>query len=342
MRTDLHELVFEHEELADLDPAGRRLALRSILAEVGVDDLAHHTAAIADEIDGFGPLTDLMRHPTATDIFINGPTMVSAEIDGQLEDGNTRFRSAEHLLTWCERLVSTCGGRLDASRPIADVRLHDGSRMHVVLPPVAPDGPVVSIRRFPSVPFDLQALVDRGALTAAQGHELRDHVASGSSILVSGPTGAGKTTLLGALLREVPAGERVLIIEELPELRTGGPNRIHLNARPANAEGAGGIELDQLVRAALRMRPDRVVVGEVRGPEALAAIGAMRTGHAGAMLSIHAASAADARRRLIDLALSCSGAPSEATLEREVQAAVDVCVHLTRQKGRRVDEISTR
>lgn len=342
MRTDLFSLVCDHDEIADLDPAARRLALRSILATTDVADVAGSIDEIADEIDGYGPITRLMEQSSATDVFINGPFDVRAEIDGEIVACDERFLSHEHLTSWCEMTVARAGGRVDMASPIADVRLRDGSRMHVVLPPVASDGPVVSIRRFPREPITLEHLVARRTMTEAQATMLSGCVANGDSIVVSGSTGAGKTTLLGALLALVPQEQRVVVIEELPELRRGAINHVHLVARAPNPEGKGAVQLSELVRASLRMRPDRIVVGEVRGPEALAALWAMRTGHSGATLSVHADSVEDARRRLVDLALMSAWAPSERSLEAEVEAAIDVFVHMTRVGGRKVAGIATR
>lgn len=333
-------LVYEHDEIADLDAAARRLALRDIFMSAGVDDVARWIGRAVDEIDGFGPLAALMREESITDILINGPDEVWIERDGLLTETTSPFASVEQLTTWCERTITRAGARIDTSHPIADARLDDGSRIHVVLPPVAPGGPLVSIRRFPERGFTLDDLVERAALDGWQANTLRTAVAEGRSIVVSGATGAGKTTLLGALLSVVPPSERVVVIEELPELQKLTRNKVSLVARTANAEGAGELRLNSLVRAALRMRPDRIVVGEVRGPEALPAIWAMRTGHAGTMLSVHASDAADAARRLVDLALMAERTPSETSLTREVGSAVDLYVHMSRSDGvRKVVEI---
>ena len=338
---DLRELVYQHDEIADLDPAGRRLALRQILSDAGVEDVAAGVAYLADEIDGSGPLSGLMNDDAVTDILVNGPDEVCIERDGVLMPTGCRFDSTEHLMQWCERQIARAGGRVDTSSPIADARLPDGSRIHVVLPPVAPSGPLVSIRRFGACPLTLDELVELGSMTGAQAEILRSSITGGHSLVVSGATGTGKTTLLNALLDEVSPSERVVLIEELPELRANGTNRVSLIGRSANAEGRGSVSLAELVRASLRMRPDRIVVGEVRGPEALPALWAMRTGHSGTMLSIHAASVADASRRLVQLALMSDHAPSEDTLRHEVESCVDVHVHLGRHgRNRVVEEIA--
>ena len=340
MLADLMELVYDHDELADLEPAARRLALRELLLRANVDEVADAVALIANEIDGYGPISTLMSDDETTDILINGPYDVWVEAHGRLRPVSCRFDSSEHLRAWCERHIAGAGGRLDAAAPISDVRLADGSRMHVVLPPVASAGPFVSIRRFPNQPRTIEALVENGSMTQNDADALRSAVSEARSIVISGATGTGKTTLLNALVSLVPQRERVVLIEELPELTVEGRNSVSLTARSANAEGRGEVTLEHLVRASLRMRPDRIVVGEVRGAEALSALWAMATGHRGSMLSIHASSAEEASQRLVDLALMAELAPGERTLRREVGRAVDVNVHLVKRAGARaIDRI---
>lgn len=335
MNQMLRELVYAHDEIADLDPAQRRVALRRIVADAGVQDLASAVDAIANEIDGCGPLTALLARDDVTDVMVNGPHEVQIESDGRLEPAAASFDDAEHLRDWCERVVAASGGRVDASHPIADVMLSDGSRLHVVLPPVAPDGPLVSIRRPSKTPRSLEHLVSMGLMETAVAGRLRDHVLGGASIVISGATGTGKTTLLDALLQLTPPDERVITSEELPELRAGH-NRVALVAREANNEGNGRVTLEDLVRASLRMRPDRIVVGEVRGAEALPALWALSTGHRGGMLTVHARSAQHALRRLVDLALAADAAPREETLVAQVRDVIDVSVHIEKLNGRRI------
>lgn len=248
---------------------------------------------------------------------------------------DVHFPDDEFLHRFIERLLGRVGARLDRSHPIADARLGDGSRIHAVFPPVAPDGPLVSIRKFPPARFDLDALVERSMLTQAEADLLRSYVWERKTIVISGRTGTGKSTLLDALLRCVPKTERIVTIEELPELRHGGEHRVSLIARAPNLEGRGAVTLDQLVRASLRMRPDRIVVGEVRGSEVLTALEAMGTGHEGSMLTLHARSAEAVRERLLTLALRASSSATEATLRRQIAGAIDVVVHLDRTGGRR-------
>ena len=334
MNATLRDLVYGHDEIADLDPAERRLALRRILADAEVPDLATVVEAVADEIDGLGPLTRLLEDESVTDVLVNGPHVVQVERDGKLQETPVSFEGREELLVWCERIVASCGGRVDAAHPIADVTLRDGARLHVVLPPIAPDGPLVSIRRPATNPLSLDELVTLELLDQSAASSLKEHVQAGASIVISGATGTGKTTLLDALLQLIPMTERTISIEELGELRSG-ENRIALIAREPNAEGRGRVTLEELVRASLRMRPDRIVVGEVRGAEALPALWAMSTGHRGGMLTVHARSACDARRRLVNLALSSPHAPSEAALLAQVDEAIDIWVHIEKNEGRR-------
>ena len=338
MNPELMGLVYDHDELADLDPAARRIALRALVADHGVTDVAAVVCDLAEEIDGFGPLSDQMGIAGVTDVLVNGPDEIWIERDGVLSRTDARFSDRQHLHTWCERIVSEAGGRIDASWPISDVRLADGSRLHAVLPPVAPDGPIISIRRSPGRPRTLEDLAGLGAMDTADVERLRGLVADGRSIAIGGATGTGKTTLLNALLLEISPTLRVVTIEELPEIRADRAGVVSLVGRAPNAEGRGGVGLDELVRASVRMRPDRIVIGEVRGPEVLPALGAMATGHAGTMLTVHSRSAAHVTERLVSLALAASGAPSEDTLVRQVGSALDVVVHLGRAGRRRVVE----
>lgn len=328
----LTRIAYENPELAELDPAARRLALRDLMLEGGAS--RSDAARVADEIDGWGPLSGLMRDEAVTDILVNSFDDVRVERAGALEPANVRFEDAAHLSRSVQRWVGRAGGRVDASHPIADARLDDGSRLHVVLPPVAPCGPLVSIRRFPRT-FTLDALVEGGMLRGEQAGDLRDAVTTRRSIAVAGATGTGKTTLLNALLREIPEGERVVTIEEVPEITAAAGHLVSLVSRSSNSEGVGAVTLGDLVRASLRMRPDRIVVGEVRGAEARDALDAMATGHKGSMITLHASSAGAVPERL--LALASHGA-SDSQIQRlapRIADALDVIVFLERRAGSR-------
>jgi pilus assembly protein CpaF len=333
----LMDLVLEHDELAELDPAQRRLALKSLVTRVvGPEAAAAALPALADAIDGFGPLSALMREEDVTDVLVNGPGEVWVERGGSLQRAEVGWSGEAELRTFIARWLGAAGARADASHPIADARLEDGSRIHVVLPPIAPRGPLVSIRRWPSMGWSLDELVEVGMLDEEDAFLLRTSVVKRRSIAISGSTGSGKTTLMNALLQYVSEDERVVVIEETPELRPRCSHHVSLIARPPNVEGKGAIELDQLVRASLRMRPDRIVVGEVRGREALTALDAMATGHEGSMVTVHARSARDALERLVALSLQAGSAASEESLRARVLRSFDLVAHLERQDGRRV------
>lgn len=334
MPVDLMAEILEREDLARLDPASRRLALRTLVVERAPDRL-DQAARLADLIDGFGPLDALMADDEVTDILVNGPDVVWVEKDGRLQLTASRFASRDQLLDLVHRWLAACGRRVDAASPIADGRLADGSRIHVVIPPVAPHGPLVCIRRFRRRARTLAQLTDGGLVAPEEAARLGTWVGERKTIVVSGRTGSGKTTLIGALLSLIPESDRAVTIEETPELAPLCNHWVSLVARPPNVEGKGEIDLSHLVRAALRMRPDRLVVGEVRGPEALVALSALATGHQGSLLTVHSSSAAATIGRLVGLALSAPGAPSERALVRLAREGIDVVVHLTRDGPRR-------
>ena len=345
MRKDLFDRVLGRDDLAELDIAQRRLELRRLVVESHAPtrqggDIGSQVAELADEIDGHGPISGLMRAPGVTDVLINGPFEIWVERAGETELTEARFRDTEHLDDWIERLLGRAGAGVDAQRPIADARLDDGARVHVVLPPVAPDGPIVSIRRWPDGFLTLDQLLAATLLTDEQASRLAERVRARATMVVAGGTGTGKTTLLNALLGIVCPSERVVVIEETAELRPCCRHYVSLITRIANVEGRGKISMQELVRCALRMRPDRIVVGEVRGPEALAALDAMSTGHEGSMLTIHARSCEEAVERMVTLALSAGGGRSEASLRRRVTDAFEVVIYLERtERGRRVTAI---
>ncbi|MEX1006199.1 MAG: ATPase, T2SS/T4P/T4SS family [Acidimicrobiia bacterium] len=294
---------------------------------------------VVDDIVGLGPLEDLLADDSVTDVLVNGPEEVWVERRGALTLTDVAFDGERHLLAVIARAITPLGLRLDRSSPIVDARLPDGSRLHAVVPPATPDGPIMAIRRFTEAVADLDALVGSGSITSEDADRLRDVVLGHRNLLVSGGTGTGKTTLLNVLTRLIPDGERTVIVEDASELRAGG-HYVRLEAQPPNAEGRGGVALDQLVRAALRLRPDRIIVGEVRGPEALDLVSALNTGHAGSMSTIHANGPDEALLRLETLALSGTRRPAPDAVRRQIDAAVDTVVQLARVDGvRRVVEI---
>jgi pilus assembly protein CpaF len=319
---------------ADLERAAREAALD----ESPLDPDAARRAV--DALCGLGPLEALLADPAVSDVLVNGPDEIWVERAGRLERAaGVRFSDAAGVVAAVERVVAPLGLRIDRASPAVDARLPDGSRLHAVVPPAAVDGPVVAIRRFVPAVDDLAAFEEAGSIDAAGAAMLRDAVGARRNLLVSGGTGSGKTTLLNALSREIGPGERIVTIEDAAELRLGG-HVVRLEARPPNAEGAGEIRMHTLVRHALRMRPDRIVVGEVRGPEAIDLIQAMSTGHAGSMGTVHANGPEEALWRLETLAMSgAMRLPAEA-VRRQLWAAVDLVVHLERRGAvRRVASI---
>ncbi len=288
------------------------------------------------EVVGLGPLEPLLADPDVTEVMLNGPGRTYVERGGRIEAVALDL-DADRIVRIVERVVAPLGLRIDRSSPMVDARLADGSRLHAVVPPLAIDGPYVTIRRFGAraVPLDGFGLVGDAS------HFLRLAVLGGWNLLVAGGTGAGKTTLLNSLSAAIPDGERVVTIEETAELRLVQPHVVRLEARPANAEGAGAIGVRELVRAALRMRPDRLIVGEVRGSEALDMLQALNTGHDGSMCTIHANGMADALSRLETLVLLADAGLPLAAVRAQVVASVDAVVFVARRANgvRRVEAI---
>ncbi len=321
-------LVAEHDELACLAGAERRAHLRAVLTEaVGRDELDAHCERVEKELFGFGPLEDLLSDPMVTDVLVDGPSIVWVERAGELQETDVTFAGRDELTAFARRLIVRAGERIDHQCPVADAVMASGERVHVVLPPVAPEGPLISIRRHPVDPLSLNDLVARSMLTSDQAEELAADVDQRARIAISGGTGTGKTTLLRCLIA-LARDDRIVVIEETPELGRPTERVVGLVAREQNLEGKGAIDLARLVHASLRMRPDRIVIGEVRGAEAAAALWAMSTGHRGSMLTVHASDPGAVPATLARLA----GAPCRvADFERHL----DVVVHLERRDGHR-------
>ncbi len=300
-------------------------------------------ARIVRDSVGLGPLEVLLADPAVEEVMVNGHERVYVERRGLLEPTEVAFESEEELRNTIERILAPLGRRVDELSPMVDARLADGSRVNVVIPPLAIDGPSVSIRRFGASRPDPDQLVALGTLTPQQRSLLEEAVATRRSVLVSGGTGSGKTTLLNALSSFIGFGERVVTIEDAAELRLQQPHVVRLESRPAGVEARGEVTIRDLLRNALRMRPDRIVIGEVRGIEALDLLTALNTGHDGALSTVHANSPGDALARLETLVLMAGvGLPHEAVAE-QVRRGIDLVVHLQRQSdgGRRVTEIAT-
>ena len=280
---------------------------------------------------GLGPLEPLLADPLVDEVMVNGPSRVYVERRGRVEPTPVRFASEADLLHAIERILAPLGRRVDEASPLCDARLDDGSRVNVVVPPLSLVGPCLTIRRFRRQGFSLRDLVAGGTLPAAAAELLALAVAGRASILVSGGTGSGKTTTLNALSGAIPAGQRIVTIEDAAELALRQEHVVRLEARPPNLEGRGEVTIRRLVVNALRMRPDRIVVGEVRGPEALDLLQALNTGHDGSLSTVHANSPEDALRRLETLALMAGvGLPHQAVRE-QVAGAVDLVVHQERR-----------
>jgi pilus assembly protein CpaF len=286
--------------------------------------------AMLDDALGAGPLEPLMRDAAVTEVIVNGPEHVYAERAGRLRREPLAFDDGEHLRHVIERIVSAVGRRIDESSPMVDARLPDGSRVNAVLPPVALDGPLLTIRRFGREGLSVEQLVECGSLDEPRRELLEACVRRRLNVLVGGGTGTGKTTLLNAIAAFIGRDERIVTVEDAAELRLRQPHVARLETRPANVEGRGAVDLRALVRNALRMRPDRIVVGEVRGPEALDMLQAMTTGHDGSLTTVHASSPSDALRRIETMMLMAGLELPHVAVREQVTAAIDVVVHLTR------------
>ncbi|MGH3321882.1 MAG: TadA family conjugal transfer-associated ATPase [Streptosporangiaceae bacterium] len=323
-------------------PTPARVA-RVLRAEGGVwgdADVLEVTRALQADLIGAGPLEPLLSDPDVTDILVNAPDDVWIDTGTGLRRAPVAFVDERAVRRFAQRLAASAGRRLDDTQPYVDARLPDGVRLHAVLPPVAPDGVCVSLRLPRRRAFSLDELVAVGTLPKPAADLLGALVLGRLAFLVSGGTGTGKTTLLSTLLGLVPTAERVVLVEDAAELRPDHPHVVRLETRPPNVEGTGGITLHTLVRQALRMRPDRLVVGEVRGEEVVDLLAALNTGHEGGCGTLHANAAADVPARLEGLALA-AGLTREA-VHSQVAAALDAVVHLVREPGggtRRVAEV---
>jgi pilus assembly protein CpaF len=297
---------------------------------------------LMEETLGVGPLASLMVDPAVTDILVNGPHQVYIERFGRLEPTEVRFRDSDHLLRIIQRIAARIGRHVDESSPMVDARLPDGSRVNATIPPVALDGPTLSIRRFGRQRLRREDLLRLGTFSADMNLFLEHAVRARKNILISGGTGAGKSTFLGALAEAIPASERILTIEDAAELMLDQVHRVRLETRPANVEGRGKITARDLVINALRMRPDRIIVGEVRGPEALDMLQAMNTGHDGGLTTIHANTPRDALSRLETMVLMAGIELPSRAIREQIVSALHLLVHVRRYEDgvRRVASIA--
>ncbi|MBI2825019.1 MAG: CpaF family protein [Planctomycetia bacterium] len=352
-RRRIHKLFVERVEPQAIDQLSeeeRRPRIRSVLEQLVRTDSDLLTfvqqeklvTELLDDILGFGPLEPLLRDPTVSDVLINGLDTVYVERAGVLEEIDVHFRDEMHLMDVIRRIVSRIGRRIDQSSPMVDARLPDGSRFNAVIPPLAVDGPMVSIRRFGKNPLTVAALESFKAISPQMLLYLRSAVIARLNILISGGTGSGKTTILNALSSFIPPRERIVTIEDAAELHLQQRHVGRLEARPANVEDKGEVTIRGLVRNALRMRPDRIVIGECRGEEALDMLQAMNTGHEGSMTTLHANSPRDALLRLETMVVLASAELPLPAVRQQIASAIDVVVQVARLPGgvRRVVSIA--
>ncbi len=286
-----------------------------------------------DELIGYGPIQALVDDDSVNDIVVNGPGTVFVEREGRLYSEPVRFFNDGHVIRVIQRILAPIGRRVDESTPMVDARLPDGSRVNAIMPPIALDGPCLSIRKFRKQPLSADDLLRLGTLTPAALAYLQDRVRERTNLIVIGGTGSGKTTFLNLLSQWIPQDERVITVEDAAELRLGHSHVVRLETRPPNLEGERAVSARDLVRNALRMRPDRIVVGEVRGDEVLDMLQAMNTGHDGSMTTLHANGPRDALHRLELLAGFAGYSGSEVTFRGQVASAIQLLVHVSRLKG---------
>lgn len=294
------------------------------------DQLEQLLVAIQNEVSGLGPIQPLMEDPDVSDILVNGPYSVYVESKGHLLRTNARFEDVPHLINVIERIVSRVGRRIDESSPMVDARLSDGSRVNAIIPPLALDGPILSIRRFGAVPMKAEELISRGSLSREMLVFIELAVRARLNFLVSGGTGSGKTTLLNTMSGYVPDTERIITIEDAAELRLQQPHVIRLETRPPNIEGNGEISQRALVRNSLRMRPDRIIVGEVRGHEVVDMLQAMNTGHEGSMTTVHANSPRDAISRLENMVELSGMGLGFRPVRQQIASAISIVIQMAR------------
>ena len=341
VKIDLHRKLIERLDLEALEQIPDERLLNSEIRAVVIELLREESTplTVADrediieqvlyEITGLGPIEPLFRDMSISDILVNGSKEIYIERGGRLTRVAASFRNDAHLLAVIDRIVSRVGRRVDESSPMVDARLPDGSRVNAIIPPLALDGPVLSIRRF-GIDLSIQKLLDNQTLNASMASLIAGCVAARLNILISGGTGSGKTTLLNAMASFIPADQRIITIEDAAELRLQQEHVVRLETRPPNAEGEGEVKPRDLVKNALRMRPDRIIVGEVRSDEALDMLQAMNTGHEGSMTTIHANSPRDALARLETMILMAGTNLPDRAMREQISSALDLIIQVTR------------
>ncbi|HEX8634578.1 MAG TPA: CpaF family protein [Pyrinomonadaceae bacterium] len=353
MKSRLHRAIINRMDLTKLSQldADQLRAEVSRLAEgllaventpLSTSDRERLVEEVRHELFGLGPLEPLLADPTISDILVNSPQNIYIERRGKLERTSVTFKDDEHLMRVIERIVSSVGRRIDESSPMVDARLADGSRVNAIIPPLSLDGPVLSIRRFGAEPLRISKLIEIGALTKDIADMFEMCVSARLNILISGGTGAGKTTLLNALSAYIPEEQRIVTIEDSAELQLQQPHVVRLETRPPNIEGRGEVTQRDLVKNALRMRPDRIVIGEVRGGEAIDMLQAMNTGHDGSLTTVHANTPRDALARLETMIQMTGMKLSERAMRQQIASALNLVIQAARLSDgtRRVVSIS--
>jgi pilus assembly protein CpaF len=288
---------------------------------------------VLDETFGFGPLEVLLKDPTISDILVNGPHKIYVERRGKLEKTDVKFRDNEHLLQIIDRIVSKVGRRVDETSPMVDARLPEGSRVNAIIPPLALDGASMSIRRFGANPLRLEDLLNYKAFSPEMAMLMEAAIKARLNIIISGGTGCGKTTLLNTLSSFIPSDERIITIEDAAELQLQQDHIVRLETRPPNIEGKGAVNTRDLVRNALRMRPERIIIGECRGGESLDMLQAMNTGHSGSMTTLHANTPRDAQARLETMVMMAGMELPMKAMRQQIAAAVDIIIQANRLQG---------
>jgi len=353
LKVRMHQRIIDEIKLSALEGMDRN-ELRSEIGEVITGLLSQETKPlninernriiddVIDELMGFGPLEPLLQDETISDILVNTPKEVFIERFGVIEETDVKFKDDEHLLRIIDRIVVKVGRRVDESNPLVDARLPDGSRVNAVVPPIALDGPLVSIRKFSKIPFDLGRMVEIGSMTQACADVLKGCVKCRLNLLISGGTGTGKTTLLNAVSRSIGDKERIVTIEDAAELQLQQRHVARMETRPRNIEGKGEITQRDLVKNALRMRPDRIILGEVRGGEAFDMLQAMNTGHDGSMGTLHSNSPRECLSRLESMILMGGYNLPSKTIREMIVASVDVIIQASRMRdgSRKVTHIT--
>ncbi len=353
LKASLHSKVINEIDLESLNRLPENTAreqLRKVILDVlqrektplTMTEREQIVGEILDEVFGLGPMQQLLADPTLSDILVNGAYDVYVERRGKLERANVRFNDNDHLMRIIDRIVSRVGRRIDESSPMVDARLRDGSRVNVIIPPLSLDGPILSIRRFGTDPLTASDLLDNETLTPEMLELLKASVQGKLNAIISGGTGAGKTTLLNVLSSYIPSSERIITIEDAAELQLKQDHVVRLETRPPNIEGKGAIKQRQLVINALRMRPDRIVVGEVRGEEAIDMLQAMNTGHEGSLTTVHANSPRDALSRVETMVSMANLNLPEKAARQQLASAIHMIVQVTRMTDgtRKITNIS--